>query len=318
MTENNSPYQSFPGQDPVHVYGSSQFDVPSEISGRTYRIFVFKPDTPPPASGYPVVVATDGNMTFPIMATMSATFALTGVAALVVGVGYPTDDPVSLFSLRYRDQTPPTPLSNIQQRPDLPPVNPDDYGGSESFYRFLVEELRPLIAGCYPVDANNQTLYGHSIAGMFTLGILFNHPGSFRNFVASSPSIWWNKCSVLNDIPDFAYKIEAGEAAPRVLVLVGDKEQDVPATLPPQMTSILMKKMPHVPSPIRNMIARIFVKKKMLEYRMVGNARDVGERLQEIKGTSGYVARFHAFADEDHLTALPASIGRTLSFVLMP
>jgi len=318
MTENNAPYQSLPGQDPVYVYGSSQFDMASEISGRTYRIFVFKPDTPPPASGYPVIVATDGNMTFPIMATTSATFALTGAAALVVGVGYPTNDPVSLFSLRYRDQTPPTPHSNIQQRPDLPPVNPDDYGGSENFYHFLVEELRPLIAGCYPVDANNQTLYGHSIAGMFTLSILFNHPGSFRNFVASSPSIWWNKRSVLNDIPDFKRKIQAGEAVPRVLVLVGDKEQDLPVTLPPQMTSVLMKKMPHMPSAIRNIIARIFVKKKMLEYRMVSNARDVGMRLQEIKGKPGYVARFNAFADEDHLTALPASISRALAFALIP
>jgi len=318
MTENTPPYQPLPANNPVLVYGSSQFDMASEISGRNYRIFVFKPDIPPPASGYPVVVATDGNMTFPIMATMSATFALTGVAALVVGVGYPTDDPISLFSLRYRDQTPPTPISNIQQRPDLPPVNPDDYGGSENFYRFLVEELRPLIAGSFPVDANNQTLYGHSIAGMFTLSILFNHPESFRNFVASSPSIWWNKRSVLNDIPDFAHKIEAEEAAPRVLVLVGDKEQEVPAKLPPQMTSVLIKKMPYVPSAIRNMIARIFVKKKMLEYRMVDNASDVAATLQQIKGRSEYVARFHAFADEDHLTALPASISRTLSFVLMP
>ena len=292
MTKANSHSQSSTGHSPVPLYGSSQFDMPSEISGRTYRIFVFKPDIPPPASGYPVIVATDGNMSFPIMATVGATYALTGTAALVVGVGYPTDDVVKLFSLRYRDQTPPTPVANIQQRADLPPVNPEDYGGSENFYRFLVEELRPLIAGSYRVDADDQTLYGHSIGGMFTLGILFNHPGSFRNFVASSPSIWWNKRSVLNDIPDFRRKIEAGEVSPRVLVMVGDKEQDAPAVLPPQMTEVLIKKMPYVPSAIRNMVARIFVKKKMLDYRMVGNARDLGRQLQEIKREAGICRPF--------------------------
>ena len=65
----------------------------SRLTGRTYRVFVFKPDCPPPSSGYPVVVGLDGNMVFPIIATVSASFALTANSALVVCVGYPTDDP---------------------------------------------------------------------------------------------------------------------------------------------------------------------------------------------------------------------------------
>ena len=305
-----------PAQSPVFVYGSAQFDLPSKISGRTYRIFVFKPAAPVPPSGYPVVVATDGNMTFPIMATLDATFALTGKAALVVGVGYAVDDPMSLFSLRNRDLTPPTPLSGIPQRPGGPPVNLEDYGGSENFYRFLIEELRPAIAGAYSVDAHVQTLYGHSIAGMFTLSVLLNHPGSFRNFVASSPSIWWNKRSVLSDVSSFVRKVQAREVTPRVLILVGGKEQDVPATLPPQMTGALTKKMPIVPSAIRNIIAKIVVKKTMLDYRMVDNARELTGWLQEIEGGAGYSVRYHAFEGEDHLTVLPASIARALTFAL--
>src|SRR5580700_9219230 len=105
-----------PAQSPAALYGSVQFDVSSRITGRTYRIFVFKPDSPPAPSGHPVVVGTDGNMVFPIMATVSATFALTGKAALVVCVGYPTDEPMQLFSLRSRDLTPPTPLSGLPHR----------------------------------------------------------------------------------------------------------------------------------------------------------------------------------------------------------
>jgi len=305
-----------PSQSPVAVYGAIQFDLSSTIAGRTYRIFIFKPEIPPPPAGFPVVVVTDGNMTFPLMATVDATFALTGSAALIIGVGYATEDPSSLFSLRNRDLTPPTPLSSIEQRPGQPRIKLEDYGGSELFYLFLTEELRPLIAGAYSVDPDNQTLYGHSIGGMFTVGVLLKHPESFRNFVASSPSIFWNRRSVLSDLPSFARKVEAREVAPRVLVSVGSKEQAVPTALPPAMTKTIMEKMPKVPSALRNSIARIFIKRKMLEWRMVDNARELAKGLQKLKGAPGYSVRFHAFEGEDHLTALPASIGRALTFVL--
>src|SRR5271170_6691322 len=111
-----------PAQHPVALRGSVQFDMPSKISGRTYRIFVFKPAAPPPPSGYPVVVVIDGNMSFPLAATLDAAFALRGgKAALVVGVGYPADDEITPFFMRNRDLTPPTPLSGISQNPGMPP-----------------------------------------------------------------------------------------------------------------------------------------------------------------------------------------------------
>ena len=316
MIENVPP--TLPPQGPVAVYGSIQFDLSSKIAGRIYRIFVFKPQIPPPPSGFPVVVVTDGNMTFPLMAAVDATFALTGTAALVVGVGYATEDPTSLLSLRNRDLTPPTPLSSIEQRPGQPRVKLEDYGGSEFFYRFLTEELRPLIASAYSVDPRNQTLYGHSIGGMFAISVLLNHPESFRNFVASSPSIFWNKRSVLSDLPSFARKVQAREVAPRVLISVGSEEQAVPSPLPPAMTKAIMEKMPTVPSVLRNLIAKLFIKKKMLEWRMVDNARELAKGLQTITGAPGYNVRFHAFEGDDHLTSLPASVGRALAFVLRP
>jgi predicted alpha/beta superfamily hydrolase len=44
---------TLPAQAPALLYQSTRFDVLSAISGRTYRIFVFKPASPPPSSGYP-------------------------------------------------------------------------------------------------------------------------------------------------------------------------------------------------------------------------------------------------------------------------
>jgi len=287
-----------PAESPVLVRGSVQFDMVSKISGRIYRIFVFKPAAPPPPSGYPVVVVTDANMTFPLAATADATFGLTGgKSALVVGVGYAADDVMTPFFLRNRDLTPPTPLSGIKQNPMMPPARLEDYGGSEDFYRFLTEELRPAIAAAYSVDADDQTLYGHSLAGLFTLDVLFNHPASFRTFVASSPSIWWNSRSVLQGERGFAGKVEARAAQPRVLILVGAREQDTPDALLPGMTRGQMKTL-------------------VEESRMVDNASELAGRLGRIKGGPGYGVRFHAFEDEDHLTVLPASISRALAFAL--
>jgi predicted alpha/beta superfamily hydrolase len=308
---------TLPAQAPALLYRSTQFDVLSAISGRIYRIFVFKPAAPPQPSGYPVVLVTDGNLTFPLAATMDAAFGFQGGnSAVLVGIGYATDDPMELLTLRTRDLTPPTPLSGIPHKPGLPPIKLEDYGGSENFYGFLMEELLPAIAAAYPLNSEDKTLFGHSWGGLFTLGVLLKHPKSFRNFVISSPSIWWNNRSVLDDAAGFASSIQSKEVAPRVLILVGSKEQDVPATLPPAMTEALRKKIPFVPSALRSIAAKILVKRAMLDFSMVDNARSLAARLQEIKGGPGYLVRFHAFDGEDHLTALSASIGRALAFAL--
>ena len=65
---------------------------------------------------------------------------------------------MELVTLRTRDLTPPTPLSGIPHRPGLPPIKLEDYGGSEHFYRFLMEELLPAFAAAYPLNTEEKTL----------------------------------------------------------------------------------------------------------------------------------------------------------------
>jgi predicted alpha/beta superfamily hydrolase len=307
-----------PATVPATLYRSVQFDLASGITGRTYRIFVFVPATDPPAEGFPLVVAVDGNMVFPILATVSATFQLTGKTAIAVGIGYPTSEPSELMRLRTRDLTPPTPLERIPQRPGLPPVDLADYGGADDFFRFLQEELLPTIAEAYPTDPADRTLYGHSWGGLFTLGVLFKHPEAFRNYVASSPSIWWNQRAVLADFPAFRTKIATGICAPRILISVGGTEQKVPTPLPAVMLEGVAKRVPYLPTTLQKIVAHLVVWKMLHNYAMVANAKALAARLKRLTGPGGYDAQVHLFDREDHLTALPASIGRAMDFVLRP
>jgi uncharacterized protein len=285
-------------QLPVPIFGASQFDLASKISGRTYRIFVYKPLIPAPPSGYSVVFVTDGNGIFPLAAAQTAIMGLAGKAAIVVGIGYPTDDYMQPMMLRYRDLTPVTEDKTLF--PTQPPLaEADQGGGSELFYRFITEELRPAISASYPIDAQQQTLYGHSLGGLFVLGVMFKHPGSFNNYVASSPSIWWDKKSVLKEESGFLAKAKSAKHPIRVLICVGGKEQE-----------------PYSHAPGKEPLSE--VNKRISEARMVENARDLAHRLAQAGSTSGFVVRFQDFSAEDHLSVIPASISRALGFALEP
>lgn len=286
------PAASAPQPRPYSLVRSVQFDMPSKISGRTYRIFVHTPPAPPPPGGYPVLYVTDGNATFPVTAGQAELEALMGARVMVVGVGYPTDDVMQLQSVRTRDLTPSPPLT---PPPGLS-AKPQDYGGGELFYRFITEELRPTIAAAYKVDPKDQSLYGHSLGGLFTLGVLFHHPDAFRGFIASSPSIWYNNREVLKGEADFRKAVEAGKVAPRILIEVGGREESAPNPLPPGMSAAE-------------------VKASLESSRMVGNAVDLADRLSKIKGGQGYEVRSQVFEREDHISTMAAGMSRALTFV---
>jgi predicted alpha/beta superfamily hydrolase len=287
-----------PVRSPVKVPFSVQFDMASQIAGRTYRIFVFAPLGPPPPEGYAVIFTSDGNLTFPVAAVVNGMMSMGGAKkAVVVSIGYPTDNPMQMGLLRRRDLTPPTPLAAIRPTPGWPEPTLEDFGGAEAFFGFITEELRPAIAAEWPINPADQTLYGHSLGGLFALHALFNHPEAFRNFVASSPSIWWNDRAILKDEVGFARCVEAGDAAPRVLITIGATEQDGMTELPPGYTQEAADKL-------------------IVEARMVDNAAELGARLAALSGPAGYEARYRALHEDDHTTALATSIARAITFAL--
>ena len=278
---------------PVVLPGAIQFDMPSKITGRTYRIYVATPSDPPPRDGYPTVYLLDASLAFATVASQATIARADGrPATLVIGIGYPDDGATML--LRRRDLTPsePTGPSRVAMVQSYGPIKPSDYGGAEAFHRFMMEELRPRITGLYRVNPHNQSLMGYSLGGLFVLHVLFEQPDAYRSYVVSSPSIWWNDKEVLRDEATIVSAIRAGKAVPRILITSNEWEQfkGAPGVQPDDL-------------------------KEMKTERMVDNARELASRLQAIKGSAGYEVRYFLFLQETHISGAPAAASRGMAFL---
>jgi hypothetical protein len=90
---------------------------------------------------------------------------------------------------RKRDFTFPTTLD--QDRKDFPTA-----GGSAAFMRYLGEEVRPYVDHRYKTNGT-ATLVGQSLGGLFATEVLFTHPDWFSKYLIVSPSLWWDRESLL-------------------------------------------------------------------------------------------------------------------------
>jgi predicted alpha/beta superfamily hydrolase len=97
---------------------------------------------------------------------------------------------------------PPTIIVSIvepDRNADLAPTHLDTWknsGGADKFRAFFRNELIPYINKQYPSNGDN-TLWGHSLSGMFVLYALLTEPTLFKSFIAIDPSAWWDNSYVL-------------------------------------------------------------------------------------------------------------------------
>lgn len=303
----HNPAASAPvaGESPVVMVKSRQFEMRSKL-GKAYRIFIAEPVRPAPPEGAPVVYVLDANAMFATVAEASR-FQKNLTPAVVVGIGYPTDALLDA-DRRYYDYTPVTPVERLNQSPNEPQVKPGGTGGQDEFLAFIEDELKPAIATRVKIDPSRQALLGHSLAGRFVLHALFAKPGSFQTYLACSPSIWWGEGSLLEEEKEFVPAAtgdgkhpESGvssdvspERRLNVLVTVGELEQKVSATTPPERATFLNRA------------------------RMVDNARELADRLGHLSKAHGLTIEFREFAGENHGSVLPTAISRGLNIALSP
>lgn len=136
---------------------------------------------------YPVVYLIDGGMDedFPHIAGIAQLGAVSATMQEVILVG----------------------IKGGNRRHDLlsPSADPQDQkefplqGGADTYRDFIKTEVKPLIEKNFRVGPS--TVMGESFAGLFILETYLLKPDLFDNYVAVSPSLWWDKEKLAKSAP---------------------------------------------------------------------------------------------------------------------
>jgi enterochelin esterase-like enzyme len=238
---------------------------------RAYRLLLSIPDTPPPPNGFPIIYLLDGNASFATMVEAVRQIGGSDGAqrAVIAGISVATGK-------RYD--------SDARKR---------DYAGSgaDAFLDVLELQIKPFIEQRTRIDRSRQALFGHSLGGLFVLHALFTRPGSFQNYVAASPSIWWNDRAILVE----EQRLKPLPPGVSVLVTVGELEQNVLAR--------------ELDTPAGAERA-----KTLAQRRMVDASRELAQRLKALAPDAR--VEHVEFAGETHGSVVPAAIMRAVRFAI--
>jgi len=162
------------------VIGRS-YTLQSKVLGDTRRLNVYLPPHYGDASRkFPVLVLLDGGEQedFHHITGLAQVTAFNGAVDELIVVG----------------------IEGVDRRHDLtsPSSDPEDVkvaptsGGAAAYRKFLVDEVKPWIASHYRVSGRTG-LIGESLAGLFAVETALRAPQSFDDYIAASPSLWWDK-----------------------------------------------------------------------------------------------------------------------------
>lgn len=285
-----------PPAKPVPIPQSEELDLRSK-AGLDYRIFIFKPQSPPPAAGYPLLYVLDGNAWFePLASAMrlqARNVKFSGISpAVVVGIAYPGDVPFNTLR-RFYDFVPDVPLK--EQVP--PGVDPPKLGGAEPFLKFIREEVEPAITARVKIDPTQRTLFGHSLGCSFTLHVLFTQPQAFRHYVCSSPSLGFNGAYILESAERFEQRLAKEKVDATLLLAAAEYDETMPPGLDPKIAAQFADQLKRA--------------------RVVTGARELAEKLAPLS-KAGLQSSFMLIPGENHISMVPVLINRMLPIVLRP
>ncbi len=167
---------------PVNIANSEQFSLFSSNTQQEYKIYIHLPSSYSRSDTiYPVIYGLDADIGFGMSSEMSTLLAFRNEMpeVIIVGIAYGAY-PGQEGNNRIRDYTP----TVVEEY--------DTSGAAENFLRFIRDELIPVIDSKYRTNPIDRTLSGASLSGLFSLYVLFEHPGIFNRYKISSPSLWWD------------------------------------------------------------------------------------------------------------------------------
>jgi uncharacterized protein len=232
-------------ENAFHVPAVQTHMMASKYVDQTYQIQVMQPlvrkgdDT-----RFPVLYASEGNGIFDLAKGIS--HPLQGVGQvrrfILVGIGYPGENPFASSIVRGRDLTP-------ESYPDIPGVprslpiegvpgiaNGKRLRGAADFLAFIRQELMPFIDQHYPTIPGDRGYFGHSLGGTLGLHALFFQPDLFKRYIISSPALAWEGDE--HGIREAQQFIAAGKRVDaRVFMSVAEQEEFEPFVSSGQLVS---------------------------------------------------------------------------------
>ncbi|MEW5687318.1 MAG: alpha/beta hydrolase-fold protein [Pseudomonadota bacterium] len=200
-----APAPVAPTSAPI-VIGTSH-RLTSAVMGDVREINVRLPDGYAAAKrDYPVVYVLDGGLEqdFQHIAGLAQLGDLSWTFGPVIVVGVQT-------KARRAELTPPA--TDARYRAAFP-----EAGGAERFRRFLASEVFPFVAANYRAGPRRAVI-GESLAGLFVVDTLLKQPALFDDYVAISPSLWWDDRNGLRRLGGSDGLMDAGPLAGRRVVL---------------------------------------------------------------------------------------------------
>lgn len=196
-----------PAERPVQTAVS--FDLPSALMGDVRQINVWLPPGYDPAKPAPATVyLLDGGLDqdFGHIAGLGQLASISWTFGPMIVVGVQTKDRRAELTPQAQD------ARYLSAFPES--------GQAERFRRFLRDEVMPFVESRYGAT-ERKTLMGESLAGLFVVDTLLSQPGLFDDYVAVSPSLWWD-----DRLPMRAAAQRLAESRPvgrRLYLAVGDE-----------------------------------------------------------------------------------------------
>lgn len=220
------------GSEPISARPSDSSLPPYEIENtqvarihssrlkRTYPIFIKLPRSYDrrPEARYPVLFLHDAPYAFPLVYSLTRQLGAGGKIGemLIVGIGYSDGDDGGVS--RTRDYTPThspdEPIGHSRQARQAS-------GGAAAYLQFMREELFPYLTQNYRVDLSHATYAGHSFGALFGAYVTLTAPGTFRNYILSDASLWYDDEAIfkLAESTAPAQFVAAPGRAPTVLIV---------------------------------------------------------------------------------------------------
>ncbi|NNF35204.1 MAG: alpha/beta hydrolase [Saprospiraceae bacterium] len=154
-------------------------DIDSKVLKESRNLFIQLPsgyyDQKVTHDQYPVLVLLDGNSyldhTINTIETLNKEEGQASYSPIIVAIDSPD---------REKDFT----FTKIET------VRKNNTGNGKIFLKFIEDELIPFIDDHYKTS-DSRMLIGHSLGGLCVVNIFLSDNDTFRDYIASDPSIWW-------------------------------------------------------------------------------------------------------------------------------